>query len=135
VAVARCRRWVCGKISIFVLGLLFRAFSGADEAGWRRNDAVARGGGAHFVSDGRLVFKIGVIIDDSGVTVAWRQAACRRAPPHPADRRWVKSLGFEFPQSVAFDGKPGENEQAGHDQAKTDNEAGEGTWVLGSISR
>lgn len=117
-----------------VLSSLFRIFSGVDGAGRRINDTVARGGGAHFVLGGRLVFEIGVVVDRSGGTVASRRHVVRRrTPSDTTDRGSVKSLSFEFPQSVAFDGEPSKNKKAGHDHTETDNESGEGTWILGPI--
>ena len=89
---------------------------------------------AHSVPDGRLDFEIGVIIDDSRMVVARWYVALEGIPSHSADLWWTESLGLQFPQSVAFDGKPGKHEQAGHNHAKTYNEASKGTWILGSIS-
>ena len=35
---------------------------------------------------------------------------------------------------MAFDGKPGKNEETGYNRAEADDEASKGTWISGSTS-
>lgn len=94
--------------------------------------AVICGRGADLAPYGSLAFVIKVIVKGPGVTVAWWRAASRSTVPHGIDRRWSQGINFEFPQSVAVDGKPGKNGETSHENTKADDKTGEGARVLSS---
>lgn len=113
------------KVSKFRVRLFFWAFSMPKEAGERMTNTYGRG-----APKGRLDFEIRVIPNNPRVAVGRWRAANRGTVPDSTDWRRERSLVFEFPQPVPVYGEPGENGETGHDHTNTDNEAGEGAWVL-----